>query len=212
MAKSSGNIRSGGGVSGPQFDGTQNRNPQTEHLDNEDHRDQKERIKNIMMLTGVDHDKALLIDEAIQSWQSSSRAIRNYQKGRGGNDDVKRKAELINEFIEKSPKWAGSTTYRGVHDTGGRYSSLDIGDKYTENASSSWTTDLGTADFFMKEPVIMVCKSPQNGASISHLARTFGGERGEREVVTHSKNQYEVVGKEVKKGVTYIHVKPIKGK
>ena len=210
MAKSSGNVRNGsGGVSGPQFDGTQNRNPQTDHLDNEDHRDQKERIKNIMMLAGVDYDKAVLIDEAIQSWQSSSRAIRNYQKGRGGNDTVKRNAELINEFIEKSPKWAGGTTYRGVHDTGGRYSSLDIGDKYTENASSSWTTvEIKARGFSSSYRTIMVCKSPQNGTSISHLAPVYGGPDGEREVVTHSKNQYVVTGKEKIGSYTYIYVKP----
>ena len=209
MAKQSGGTRQGGGVVGPQFKGTENRTRQMEHRDDLDPSNKYDRINYIMEQTGVDFNTARVMEDAISEWEGVSYDIRQYQKGNGGDDETKRRAEAIDKFIEKSPKWAGGPTYRGVKDSGERYSSLGVGDTYTENASSSWTTEeikaRGFSSFYR---TIIVCKAPQNGTSISHLAPVYGGPDGEREVVTHSKNQYEVTGKEKKGNYTYIYVKP----
>jgi len=137
-------------------------------------------------------------------------------------EKIKEKAELLEEFIARSPKWEGGTTYRGMCISKRQLDELLEKLKSEEGAgmlgSSSWSTQLNTSKVFAQmkynEPiseyeyrtqkVVLYSRKQKNASSIQYLSKYFG----EAEVLSSEKNRYEFVGITSKKGYIYIEVKP----
>ena len=108
---------------------------------------------------------------------------------RGNKDSYKAKAEMLEKFIQVSPKYVG-TLHRGVE----KRKELQPGDEITMGGVSSWSSDYNIASQRFTEGgkgmVYTVRKSTQ-GASVKHLASRVI--RDENEVILPSTVKYRVV-------------------
>jgi hypothetical protein len=140
---------------------------------------------------------------------------------------IEKKARDLEEFIRKSPQWAGGTTYRGMS-----LSDKDLTDvlgklkngTFDNQGSASWTTNHTTAfkyslrhigevsDAFGDDKtnrVIMILKKQKHATSIRHLSDY----PEEFEVLASKDCRYRLVGKEIKgtgsQKVVYLTVEAI---
>ena len=195
---------------------------------------ESERINKVMELTQTtDINKAKALKDAVFGFTFQwDYEIRKYQMGELTSDfkskyghsieEIKKKAELLEEFIERSPKWEGGTTYRGMCISKRQLDELLEKLKSEEGAgmlgSSSWSTQLSTSTGFAlmgyndpiseyeykTQKVILYSRKQKNASSIRYLSNFFS----EAEVLSSEKNRYEFVGITSKKGYIYIEVKP----
>lgn len=220
MAKGSGNTRSSKPSANPQLKGAGNTEKQTEHPGNPDYYYWEREAKAYMMTKGGMTDKeAEDTLAAIKSWAGSGyEGVRSWQFGRTNkepdfiNEYYKDRADILEKFIEKMPKWAGGTTYRGMDAQQKRqfFEALDIGDQWDAKSLNSWSSDyaigMSFANYGGKSSVLLRCQSPQNGTSIKNM----GGLRRESEVLTSGKCRYRVVGKSYDdKGTLIVDLEPI---
>lgn len=125
--------------------------------------------------------------------------IRSAQTGEDDDPRYKKMADDLEEFIDKAPKWAGGTTYRGI----GLWEESDLEAFRTAQASrtpiemygsSSWSTDKETAKYFAERDgdihVVFVCSKGQPmGTSIGGLS----SHPNESEILTSTKARWLII-------------------
>ncbi len=221
MAKVSGRTRSNSPDSNPQLKGVGNTSLQTEHPGSGSSYaslNWEREAKAIMMTKGgLSSSEADEAFSAIRRWAGTGYVdIRSWQLGRLSDKDKieksERRATVLEDFIDKMPKWAGGTTYRGILSWQKRqlFESLEVGDQWDACSLNSWSSSLDIGYEFAenggKKAVILRCKAPQNGTSIKNI----GGLTREYEVLTSSRCRYNIVGKSYDKvGTLIVDLEPI---
>ena len=189
MAKSSGTTRNQAPASNPQFKGVKNKAKQREH---DYSMNDKYAVQHIKAITGIE-DEELAFDtlNAIHSWSGTRyEAMRAASRGEDAFSEDKKAAELVDSFINNSPKWHGGTTYRGLYLAQSEIDSFKVGEVFDPKGIASWSSDQGIAEEFSdnSKPFIVRCEKPQNGTSIR-----FGSVcPSEDEVTTSSKCRYKI--------------------
>ena len=178
-----------------------------------------ERLERIERTTGVKGQKVKDLHIAVHGFSHQWDAeIRAYQVGKIKKDyiprdkshtyeEIKKKAENLEEYILRSPKWAGGKTYRGL------CMSKKEADKLVERLSSkdgadmlgtsSWSTrrynsegfandKLGDYDYNgdVKDTAVMLTsKSQKRATSIKYISHYTS----ENEVISSKENRYRIV-------------------
>lgn len=185
--------------------------------------DKKEAVKEIMSQAKVDTEKADFMYESIRDFSFGSyQDMRTVQMG--GTDiwdlrysvkEWKKRVDACEEFIEKSPKWNGGTTYRGMHISEEQMQSLrekmEKKRPIDMQGMASWSTSkdmaLGYTFPNSKTPirVILETDDAQNGTSIAHISI----HPTEREILCSMRNKYVIkeITKEQGSGFEYYRVK-----
>ncbi len=164
---------------------------------------------------GVSVDVAKELHGSVRSYSGSAySAIRQAQRTGKGSPQALKDAKNIETYIEKAPKWAGGSTYRGIKLDKATVKALRVGDKIDVNlGTASWSTAESTARSFSgsgyagtgKRSVIFVSGTQTNGTSIKHIS-LFANEN---EVLVSKKAQYIIDSISIKPGspYTYVYVK-----
>lgn len=170
--------------------------------------DSEERIALLESQLGVSREQARDYAEAVFQWSIDKYSvIRAHQQNPNENIEGKRQAELIEDYITKSPKWGGDTTYRGINNVSPEtFEKLTtIGTQIDMNGTSSWSTNEATSWEFASEGIVFVSKTQSLGTSIRHLARG----RQENEVIVSKNAKYKVVNTGEFAGKTYVYLEEI---
>jgi hypothetical protein len=139
-----------------------------------------------------------------------------------GIDEIKKRAENLEEFIRKSSQWKGGTTYRGLSLSDKELK--DIIDKlmkesFDNKGSASWSTNYGVSERFANSHlgkyseefgdiktnrVVLLLKEQNHATSIRHIS-CFPDEY---EVLASMDCRYKFIRKEIKKrnGIDYIYI------
>lgn len=152
---------------------------------------------------GVSEETAIEMTEALRDYTTTYYfGVRAAQSGHSmyaGKAEYEDKGKLLEEFIAKSPKWKGATTYRGI---GVRQSVVDglqkayqDGTPIEQYGTSSWTLNRGKATKFSKEEgyvrVVFVCRDGQpQGTSI----RAFSAIENEQEILCSKDARWIIKG------------------
>ncbi len=176
-----------------------------------------DKSKIISLTTGADIETAKEYQNVIEAWcgedYKNIRAFQNGDMSHSSVDGVKQgavNAHIIEQFIEKSPKWKGGTTYRGIS------GSEDILDKIRESLhNGSEYSMLGTAAWaFTKDsamdhaknnkiPIIFVSQTQKKGTAINAFSQlTY-----DNEVIVSEKARYQIVDMKQKDGIWWINVR-----
>ena len=89
---------------------------------------------------------------------------------------IKKQAEMIEEYIEKAPKWDGGPLYRGVVLSNKEAGKLQVGTILNQGGTSSWTDNVKVANRFsldstgLARPVIFKIEKTNLATSIRHLS------------------------------------------
>ena len=178
-----------------------------------------EQLEQIERATGVKGQKVEDLFDAVYGFSYQWDAeIRAYQVGKIKKDykprnkshtyeEIKKRAENLEEYILRSPKWAGGKTYRGL------CMSKKEADKLMERLSSkdgadmlgtsSWSTKRNKSEDFANDKlgdyddkgdvkdtaVVLTSKSQKRAASIKYISRYTE----ENEVVSSKENRYRIV-------------------
>ena len=178
-----------------------------------------EQLEQIERATGVKGQKVEDLFDAVYGFSYQWDAeIRAYQVGKIKKDykprnkshtyeEIKKRAENLEEYILRSPKWAGGKTYRGL------CMSKKEADKLMERLSSkdgadmlgtsSWSTKRENSDVFARQwlgeeddkgdvkdtAVMLTSKSQKRAASIKYISEYTS----ENEVVSSKDNRYRIV-------------------
>ena len=212
---------------------TVNNTPQKGHVYLDSSTEESKKAK-ISELTGV-YDKQKINDYYNAAYGFSYQwdyEIRRYQSGlldhtfvsRHGHsyEEIKKRAEDLEEWIDRSPKWDGGTTYRGMCLSKKQLG--DLIDKLTSEegagmlGASSWSTDKETSTYFAgvgyhdeitpyelkTQKVVLVAKTQKNATSLRYLSRF----KGEFEVLSSQRNRYRFLRMRERGGYIYIEVEP----
>ena len=212
---------------------TVNNTPQKGHVYLDSSTEESKKAK-ISELTGV-YDKQKIDDFYNAAYGFSYQwdyEIRRYQSGlldhtfvsRHGHsyEEIKKRAEDLEEWIDRSPKWDGGTTYRGMCLSKKQLG--DLIDKLTSEegagmlGASSWSTNKETSTYFAgvgyhdeitpyelkTQKVILVAKTQKNATSLRYLSRF----KGEYEVLSSQRNRYRFLRMRERGGYIYIEVEP----
>lgn len=196
------------------------------------YRSSRERIDQIKNMLECTEEKAIDYKIAVESFSYEwDWEIRQVQCGntkftsRYGHDlvEIKERAKNLEEFIEKSPQWAGGSTYRGMS-----LSDKELADAldklksgtFHNFGSASWSTreivskNFSSSNIGNYSPqfgdektnrVVLVLKKQKHATSIQHLSEF----QNEAEVLASKKNRYRLVQQEIqtdKYGRTYIYI------
>ena len=178
-----------------------------------------EQLEQIERATGVKGRKVEALFDAVHGFSHQwDYEIRKYQMGELTSDfkskykghtyeEIKKKSENLEEYILRSPKWAGGKTYRGL------CMSKKEADKLMERLSSkdgadmlgtsSWSTKREKSDVFARQwlgdeddkgdvkdtAVMLTSKSQKRAASIKYISHYTE----ENEVVSSKENRYRIV-------------------
>lgn len=168
--------------------------------------DKKEAVAEIMKQTGVTAEKAEFMYESIRDF--SFGAYQDMRTVQMGGTDVwdlhhsvkewKERVDACEEFIIKSPKWNGGTTYRGMHASESYldelYEKSKNGTTINMNGISSWSTSKAVAEGYAfpnpKTPlrIIFETDDAQIGTSVAHISI----HPNEREILCSKDNEYFV--------------------
>ena len=212
---------------------TVNNTPQKGHVYLDSSTEESKKAK-ISELTGV-YDKQKINDYYNAAYGFSYQwdyEIRRYQSGlldhtfvsRHGHsyEEIKKRAEDLEEWIDRSPKWDGGTTYRGMCLSKKQLG--DLIDKLTSEegagmlGASSWSTNKETSTYFAgvgyhdeitpyelkTQKVVLVAKTQKNATSLRYLSRF----KGEYEVLSSQRNRYRFLRMRERGGYIYIEVEP----
>lgn len=166
--------------------------------------DKKEAVAEIMKQTGVTAEKADFMYESIRDFSFGAyQDMRTVQMG--GTDiwdlrysvkEWKERVDACEEFITKSPKWNGGSTYRGMHASESYleelYEKSKNGTTINMNGISSWSTSKAVAEGYTfpnpKTPlrIIFETDDAQHGTSIAHISI----HPNEREILCSKDNEY----------------------
>lgn len=176
----------------------------------------------IMQRLGVDSDTASRYDVAIDAYSDVYyTSIRDYQKGRPQNaqpstlEKYKQWGEDLEQFIDRSPKWGGGTTYRGFTTSQERFEKLmaDMvsGKELDMGGTSSWSTQKSVAEKFSSSrrggrySVILECPGQNRGTSI----RAVSTAREEDEVLVSRHARYKITGTRQEGSLTIFEVEEV---
>lgn len=166
------------------------------------------KLKSVIELTGVTQAQAKKYLDAVESFSHGwDYEIREYQ--RTGNvkslkpghtiNDVKTKANALEDFISKSPQWS-KPTYRGMGLSESEYqavlSKLKAG-TFNMRGSASWSSEIKDAERYAYDSrydkprlVVFECGNNRRSTSIRHLSL----HPDENEVLVSNKNKYRMIG------------------
>lgn len=155
--------------------------------------------------------------------------IRKFQTGasftpRPGHtiEEIKKRAEDLEEWIDRSPKWKGGTTYRGMCLSRKQLNSLVDSLKSEEGAgmlgASSWSTRKDMAQVFSEhglydpiteyeyktQRVVLIARKQKNATSLQYLSEF----QDECEVISSNRNRYKLIEIREEDGYIYIEVEP----
>lgn len=168
--------------------------------------DKKEAVDEIMKQTVVSAEKADFMYESIRDFSFGAyQDMRTVQMGgtdvwdlRHSVKEWKERVDACEEFITKSPKWNGGTTYRGMHASESYldelYEKSKNGTTINMNGISSWSTSKAVAEGYTfpnpKTPlrIIFETDDAQLGTSIAHISI----HPNEREILCSKDNEYFV--------------------
>ena len=178
-----------------------------------------EQLEQIERATGVKGRKAENLFDAVYGFSYQWDAeIRAYQVGKIKKDyrprdkhhtyeEIKKRAENLEEYILRSPKWAGGKTYRGLcmskkeaDKLMKRLSSKDGADML---GTSSWSTKRNNSEVFARQwlgeeddkgdvrdtAVMLTSKSQKRASSIKYISEYTS----ENEVISSKENRYRIV-------------------
>lgn len=94
-----------------------------------------------------------------------------------------KQAKILENYIDKAPKWRGGITYRGLDLTTMQMDSIKVGENFKMGGTSSWTTDYKIAEVFSSKKAIFVSKTQEKGTSIK-----FGSAFSDENEIVVSKN------------------------
>jgi hypothetical protein len=97
---------------------------------------------------------------------------------------------LISVIDRNEPLPEDSMLYRGVHNSGGHWNDLQVGDRFVEKGFTSTSPDLRTAKSFGNK--LMEIEAPAGTKAIDTYTALTGGVR-ESEVVLQAGTEYEVM-------------------
>jgi hypothetical protein len=161
-----------------------NKKKQTNHLP-EQKLSENKAIEITQKQTGTNYETAKRITNAVYDFSGSQYgAMRSaYAKG-DTTSEAGKKAQALDEFVDKSPKWGGGTLYRGIGVTKEVADDIikqaEAGKTLNQKGPSSWTTNESTGKAFGGGPVhitfITNGTTAKHGTSIKHLSQ-FPGEK-----------------------------------
>lgn len=166
---------------------------------------------------GVSRKEADNYVDCIESYTGNEHiSVRKYQQGKTTDPSEKAyiapRAEALEDFIDKSTKWTGGTTYRaiGLTDTelNDMIESVNKGEEMTMLGTSSWSSEKEVADehpINKANRVVFECKTQKNGTSV----RAYQTVETEREVLVSQKSKYKGTSTRTEDGVTYITLEEI---
>ena len=141
-----------------------------------------EAIESVAKRTGTSKAEAEKMADAVNDFSRSGYdSIREYQQN-GPPPDEREKADAIEEFIEKSPKWDGGPVYRGIgvdRETGEKIiAAASRGENVGMLGTASFSTEKHIADSFADSntpwpdgiSIIFISDGKQNGTSIRNLS------------------------------------------
>jgi hypothetical protein len=148
--------------------------------------------------------------------------IRDYQKGRPQTARpeslklYKQWGEDLEQFIDRSPKWGGGTSYRGFTTSPERFEKLmaDMvsGKELDMGGTSSWSTKKSIAEKFSwtddtvgRYQVILECYGQNRGTSIQAVSRFFA----EEEVLVSRHARYKIIGTRQEGSLTVFEVEEV---
>ena len=160
-------------------------------------------------LLGVSEQEAFDYNAAVNDYTSISyEKIRRYQRGEQiepwALEATAKRAELIEGYIERAPKWNGGKTYRGI----GAESLPGIGDIIDMGGTSSWSSRLDSAlDYadYASKKIVFVSPSQSKGTSTKHLSYY----PNENEVTVSKNAKYKVQSVKNEGGISYVYVKEV---
>lgn len=209
---------------------TVNNTPQMGHAKTDSPYVESKKAK-ISELTGVSDERK--IDDYYKAAYGFSYQwdyeIRKFQTGasftpRPGHtiEEVKKRAEDLEEWIDRSPKWKGGTTYRGMCLSSKQLNSLVDSLKSEEGAgmlgASSWSTRKDMAQVFSEhglydpiteyeyktQRVVLIARKQKNATSLQYLSEF----QDECEVISSNRNRYKLIEIREEDGYVYIEVEP----
>ena len=209
---------------------TVNNTPQKGHVYLDSSTEESKKAK-ISELTGV-YDKQKIDDYYNAAYGFSYQwdyEIRKFQTGasftpRPGHtiEEIKKRAEDLEEWIDRSPKWKGGTTYRGMCLSRKQLNSLVDSLKSEEGAgmlgASSWSTRKDMAQVFSEhglydpiteyeyktQRVVLIARKQKNATSLQYLSEF----QDECEVISSNRNRYKLIEIREEDGYVYIEVEP----
>lgn len=167
-------------------------------------------IRYTMENLGVTREEARRLNSDVNSYSDRTYSIvRQFQQGKKTRDDAlaERVSNSVETYIEKSKKWQGGTTFRGVS-----LSSVPkVGETINMGGTSSWSTNEQIARDFSRvasesfggKRVVYYTKKQLQSASARHLST----KPHEYEVLASRRSNYTVVGVKDVDGVTMIELK-----
>lgn len=212
---------------------TVNNTPQKGHAETDSSTEESKKAK-IRELTGVSDERKIddYYNAAFGFSYQWDYEIRRYQSGlldhtfvsRGGHsyEEIKKRAEDLEEWIDRSPKWEGGTTYRGMCLSKKQLDELVEKLKSEEGAgmlgASSWSTNKETSTYFAgvgyhdeitpyelkTQKVVLVAKTQKNATSLRYLSHF----KSEYEVLSSQRNRYRFLRMRERDGYVYIEVEP----
>lgn len=183
---------------------------------------EKFRLDSIREMAGYDDMEAMKALDALCGTSAEYRGIGdNVPTGWFSGADTKirlatdgeffDKANTIDAYIERSPKYKGSI-YRGMSLDDETISGFTVGGTFKENGNlSSWTSDRSVASMFAEgrseelgtKPVIFRTKDPKHGTPASHLS-IFGSEESEVLVSNMKDSEYIIEAVTEESGIVIV--------
>lgn len=187
----------------------ENTSKQTSHYPDNFRNSTSEGEKFIQQTLGVDQSKAYDFWNAAMNYTGSwYSAVREHQQGLNDGKTAKKIADDLEEFISRSPKWDGGTTYRGLENLSPQtvQALTTKGAVVDMKGISSWSTEKGRAESFAghgKGSVLFSVDGQSKGTSTRHLS-SFPSEN---EVTVSQRARYEVVSSKYNSKRGYYEVK-----
>lgn len=167
-------------------------------------------LKEVVARVSAGESEALLTEQ-YERWSKLESLRQTGQLDKMTND-----LNVLEKFIEDSPKWGGPPTYRGFYTSHERFERLitDMasGKELNLNGPSSWSTSKIAAEKFAKSElvsdghsVVLECKGPNRGTSIKALSNF----QSEEEVLVSRQARYKILGTRQEGRVTIFEVEEV---
>lgn len=166
---------------------------------------------------GCSHDEAEGYTEAVMDFCGNAHIrLRAYQQGKDiFKDDLEyltHTDRMLEEFIEKAPKWNAGKTYRAIGLTNEELDDIlekaKRGDIIDMKGTASWSSEVKVAQnhkIGKENRVIFVCEMQNSGASVVAYSLT----PWESEVIVSKKARYRAIGIKHGKDATYIYLEEL---
>ena len=167
------------------------------HLENTDDWHKTEILQHLTASTGITGEDAEETYDAVKSYLTTDYGflLSPYN------------VKLIDNFIDKSPKWNAGKIYRGVTMEQYELDKLVSSGEYNSKSVTSWSSDKTIAkDYATKihgsKPVkvVFILDKPKNATSVKYISLY----KSENEILQKSNQSFKVVNVKDVKGIKYI--------